>query len=169
MGDRSNIFIQQNKQETKYNGETPLPAEWSGVGLYSHWHGESLHAVGFAAAVTALPRLGDPSYFARRVLHLTLQAVDPECSETGFGIWTDHPDDNEYPILVINGQTGTCWFSDADSYMNDPDTHDGDSGILSHHGELYDFDVVNVRDGIMPVYTEINVGTDEEQDADEDA
>lgn len=166
MGDRSNIFIQQNKLETKYNGETPLPTEWSGVGLYSHWQGTDLHDHAFIAAVASVPRLGDPSYFARRVLHLTLQALDPECSETGYGIWTDRMDDNEHPILVINGQTGMCWFSEPDAIRFDADTHDGNEGIMSFQGDLFNFDVVDVRAGVMPTYTDVN---GEEADEDDES
>jgi hypothetical protein len=107
------------------------------------------------------------------VLHLTLNALDPECSETGYGVWTDRMDDNEHPILVINATTGQAWFTDPDSIRFDPDTHEVQgsafaSGIMSFQGDLFDFNVVNVRDGVMPTYTDINEGSDEEQDADED-
>jgi hypothetical protein len=130
MGDRSNLFIQHREQDDT----------WQGVGLYSHWGGLDMHDIAIKAAQDSAGRLGDPSYFTRRVLQLILKAMDPDANETGFGIWTAQPDDNEYPVLVINGESGDCWYADDETYMFGP------SGM--------DTDVVNVRDGVLPTKPE---------------
>jgi hypothetical protein len=100
MGDRSNVFIQQELTE----------GQWTGIGLYSHWGGEDMQATALQAAVESTKRLGDESYFARRVIHKVLNSVDPDAAETGHGLWTVAPPDNEYPVLVINSQTGAYWY-----------------------------------------------------------
>lgn len=101
MGDRSNIYIQQHKA---------ADGTWDGIGLYTHWHGESLFPVALEGVEKGRNRIGDPSYFARIVIHHVLHSIADENSELGFGLWTTHPCDNEHPILVINAQTGEHWF-----------------------------------------------------------
>lgn len=108
MGDRANCFIQQTQDE---NGE------WQGIGIYAHWAGKDLHTTVLEVLPLASGRIGDESYFARIVIHNTLlRLADPE-SETGFGLWTAHPDDNEHPILVVNALTGKHWY--GDDYKSD--------------------------------------------------
>jgi hypothetical protein len=97
MGDRSNVFIQMTQ------GEDGL---WAGIGVYSHWGGTGFQDAAIKEIPSASRRLGDPSYFTRILIHRLLNAdADPD-SETGHGLWTEQPDDNEYPILVINAVSG---------------------------------------------------------------
>ena len=112
MGDRSNIFVQQRRKE---NGE------WTGIGVYSHWGGTSLHNAALAALPKAKGRIGDPSYFARILIHnVLIEAADPD-SETGAGLWTSETgmDDNEHPVLVINAETGEFWYANETGYTYD--------------------------------------------------
>ena len=102
MGDRSNIFIQQHKR---------ADGEWDGIGLYTHWHGTSLYGVALDGVDKARCRIGDPSYYARIVIHHVLDAIADVDSELGFGLWTTRPCDNEHPVMVINAMTGECWYS----------------------------------------------------------
>lgn len=110
MGDRSNVFIQQD-----FDKESE---KWAGIGLYSHWHGEDLHVTAIAEIEAASARKGDPSYFARILTQRVLNALADPDSETGFGLWTTGPDDNEYPILVINANTGQHWYADESTYRD---------------------------------------------------
>lgn len=110
MGDRSNIFIQTNKDG----------GQWNGIGVYSHWHGTTLHDAALKALPKAAGRIGDESYFTRIVIHNVLLAVADADSETGTGIWTgNYPPDNSHPILVINALNGVHWFTDEDSFRTD--------------------------------------------------
>lgn len=102
MGDRSNIYIQQHKA---------ADGTWDGIGLYAHWHGTTLHDVALEGVEKGRNRIGDPSYFARIVIHHVLHSIADPNSELGFGLWSDQPCDNEHPILVINAQTGECWLT----------------------------------------------------------
>lgn len=113
MGDRSNVFFQEH--------ETPAGV-WQGIGFYSHWGGRAAQQVVLDCAIYARARLGDPSYFIRRTVHLAMNEFDPQMSETGVGLWTQHPDDNEHPILVINAMTGMAWMSDEDHYRESAPT-----------------------------------------------
>lgn len=110
MGDRSNIFIQQHKRPD---------GKWDGIGLYTHWHGQALFSVALRGVEKAQGRIGDPSYFARIVIHHVLNEIADPDSELGFGLWTTRPCDNEHPILVINSQTGEHWFTDDASFATD--------------------------------------------------
>lgn len=109
MGDRSNIFIQQDKGAEG----------WRGVGVYSHWGGESLFASAQHHATNALGRLGDPSYFTRYVIQNVCADQFEAGSLTGGGIWTVRPDDNEYSILVINAETGKAWYCGDQDFAKD--------------------------------------------------
>lgn len=112
MGDRSNVFIQMRRDEEC----------WKGIGVYSHWGGQEFQNAAIAAAKLAAPRLGDDSYFARRLVHLLLSMEDREASETGHGLWTEQTGmpDNEHDILVINAETGLAWYShDKKAYTDD--------------------------------------------------
>lgn len=111
MGDRANIFIQTDKR---------ADGLWNGIGVYSHWHGEGIHQAALAALPKAEGRIGDEAYFARIVIHNVLVAVADPDSETGTGLWTEYPCDNDgYPILVINAETGEHWFTGIDNYRKD--------------------------------------------------
>lgn len=115
MGDRSNFFIQQHKGAEDTVGE----GSWVGIGLYSHWGGTDMQRTAIEAARASVGRLGDPSYFARRVIHKVLVAcADPE-SETGCGLWTTGPDDNEYPLLVVNAHSGLAWLCNDTDFGKD--------------------------------------------------
>jgi hypothetical protein len=109
VGDRSNVFFQEVNRDGK----------WIGLGLYSHWGGREAQQVVIDAAILSRPRLSDPSYFIRRTVQIALQRMDPEASEGGHGLWVAMPDDNEYPILVINAMTGLTWLADEHSYRED--------------------------------------------------
>lgn len=109
MGDRSNIFIQQEQ-----GGEG-----WYGVGIYSHWGGPSLFVSAQRHAVDALGRLNDPTYFARCIVQNVCNDQFDPTSLTGGGIWTVMPCDNEYPILVINATTGKAWFCGEQDWAKD--------------------------------------------------
>ena len=104
MGNRANIYIQ-----TDFDAETN---EWDGIGVYSHWHGLSLHEAALRALPKAMARVGDESYFARILVHNVLLEVADAESETGTGLWTRWPCDNEHPIMVINATTGHHWLAD---------------------------------------------------------
>ena len=105
MGDRANVFIQQERDPDGSD-------EWQGIGIYSHWDGVNLHRVVRDVLPLAKGRIGDPSYFARIVVQHTLARLAEAESETGFGLWVTHPDDNEHPIMVVNAMTGQWWYSD---------------------------------------------------------
>lgn len=111
MGDRSNIFIQQHERD----------GQWIGIGVYSHWGGTSMQEAAIVAASESVERLGDPSYFARRVIHKVLNACADPDSPVGCGLWTETCDDNEYPVLVINAHTGLAWTcGDAEIHNSAP-------------------------------------------------
>lgn len=111
MGDRANIFIQTEMQDD---------GQWAGIGVYTHWRGEGIHAAALAALPKAAGRVGDTSYFARIIVHNVLNAVADPDSETGAGLWTVFPDDNDgYPVLVINAQTGKHWFTPLGNHASD--------------------------------------------------
>lgn len=110
MGDRANTFIQTDNLG---NGT------WAGIGIYSHWHGTRLHATVLDHLPFAKQRLGDPSYFARIIVHRVLIDIADDTSPTGFGLWTTGPDDNEHPILVVNAMTGHHWYVDEGSWAYD--------------------------------------------------
>ena len=120
MGDRSNVFIQMEKRPEKWDGETRLPTEWDGIGLYAHWGGTEMQETALIAARESVARLGDSSYFARRVVHKILNTYDQNAGETGHGLWTDSPPDNEHPVLVINAETGQYWYTAEGSIHLDP-------------------------------------------------
>lgn len=101
MGDRSNVFIQQDRKDD---------GRWVGIGLYAHWAGQHMQQVALAAAEASR---------ARRVIHKVLNHFDPEASETDFGLWVEYPCDNEHLILVINAHTGEHWFTGDDGYRHD--------------------------------------------------
>jgi hypothetical protein len=111
VGDRSNVFIQQRKEGN----------HWTGIGLYSHWGGLEMHANAIKAAQDSVSRLGDPEYFTRRVIHKVLNMQDPDAGETGHGLWVGEMPDNEYPILVINAESGAAWYvlPDGMTYLDD--------------------------------------------------
>jgi hypothetical protein len=121
MGDRSNTFIQMESRPIKYNGEEALPQEWDGIGFYSHWGGTDSQVRAILAARESTDRLGDEAYFARRVIHKLLLAEADADSATGHGLWVTTPCDNEYPILVINANTGMAWLCGDNEYRLDPD------------------------------------------------
>jgi hypothetical protein len=87
MGDRSNIVV------TDRHG--------SRIYLYGHWMGAS--ALAHAAHGLESGRVGDPPYLTR-IIFSSMVKNDID-AETGFGIST-YPPDNEYPIIVIDGDTG---------------------------------------------------------------
>jgi hypothetical protein len=106
MGDRANV------QFAHRNGT---------INLYAHWHGPNL-----AAAVVremnepiARARWSDPSYFTRIVIHRVLDALADPNSETGFGLGCE-PDDNQYPILVLDTEARTFHFIEGGG-MAEPD------------------------------------------------
>jgi hypothetical protein len=109
MGDRSNVFIQQGEKDGKAYG----------VGIYSHWHGTTLHDVALEALPKAAGRVGDPSYFARIVIHNILARIADADSATGFGIYSDAhgAPDNGYDILVIDANTGRYWLTGEGGYL----------------------------------------------------
>lgn len=111
MGNRANVFIQ-----TDYN---PNTNEWDGIGIYSHWHGTALHTAALDALPAALRRAGDPSYFTRILIHRILVAVADPDADTGTGLWTTFPCDNEHPILVVNAETGHHWLAGEDDYRTE--------------------------------------------------
>ena len=54
-------------------------------------------------------RLGDATYAMRIGVQIVLETLDADSkSDTGFGLWTPAtgPDDNEYPWIVIDVETG---------------------------------------------------------------
>lgn len=112
MGDRSNVFIQTARNDD---------GTWRGVGIYAHWGGERLHEAALEALPLALRRKGDESYFTRIMVQNVLNAVARPDEETGAGIWTDFPDDNEHPYLVINAVTGHHWFCRDGRSWSDPE------------------------------------------------
>jgi len=109
MGDRSNVFIQEGKND----------AGTFGIGIYAHWAGEQLHEEALEALMSpeAQGRVGDPSYLARIIVHKVLESLADSNTPTGFGLWVDHPCDNDgYPILVIDARTGSAWFADESKF-----------------------------------------------------
>lgn len=108
MGDRSNVFIQQGVKDGRAYG----------VGIYSHWHGTTLHDVALEVLPKASSRIGDPTYFTRIVLHNVLARIADVDSEAGFGLWTDSIGipDNEHDILVIDSKTGRYWWTGEGGY-----------------------------------------------------
>ena len=110
MGDRSNIFIQQEMGDD---------GQYVGIGVYAHSHGALLHDEAIALIPKASVRLGDTSYFARILIQNLLRGFASPDRDTGAGLWVSHPDDNEHPILVINAHTGEHWFCDEQSYRKD--------------------------------------------------
>jgi hypothetical protein len=68
-----------------------------------------MQAKAIIAARESAERIGDPPYFARRVIHKLMNATASPDRDTGAGLWTHAPCDNEYPILVINAITGMAW------------------------------------------------------------
>lgn len=110
MGDRSNVFIQT---QPSLDGE-----RWSGIGIYSHWHGTALHDAALRALPKASGRIGDPSYLTRIIVHNVLHEIADVDSLTGFGLWVEYPDDNEHPILVINAMTGDHWLAGNATYRH---------------------------------------------------
>lgn len=108
MGDRANIFIVQ-KRDADGNAT-------HGVGVYAHWAGLDLFDAALAALPKAMKRVGDPSYFTRILIQNVLDALADANDEYGFGIWSDGPDDNEHPILVIDANTGQTYKTDENSY-----------------------------------------------------
>lgn len=113
MGDRSNIFIQTNKNHE---------GNWDGIGVYAHWAGTRLHDAALAALPKAMKRIGDESYFARILVHNVLNAVADPDEETGSGLWTTCFGDNEHPILVINAMTGAHWYvNEGDHFLDGSD------------------------------------------------
>jgi hypothetical protein len=111
MGDRANVFIQTDRDVASL--------EWDGIGVYAHWAGTSLHNAALAALPKAMNRRGDPSYFARIIVHNCLVAVADPNEETGAGLWTKYPDDNEHPILVLNAETGEHWYANEETFRYD--------------------------------------------------
>lgn len=74
------------------------------------------------AARWSTGRLGDPSYFARCVIHKVLNANADDNELTGAGLWTETCDDNEYPVLVINAHSGLAWTcDDTEVHQRPPD------------------------------------------------
>jgi hypothetical protein len=110
MGNRSNVFIQTDRQED---------GTWRGIGVYSHWGGQSFQQTAIAQIPAARGRVGDPAYFARIIVHRLLHADADHESETGHGLWVEYPCDNEHPILVINAMTGEEWFCGDGDYRRD--------------------------------------------------
>lgn len=106
MGDRSNVFIQQGVKDGKAYG----------VGVYSHWGGKTFQNSAIGLIPKAMRRAGDPSYFTRILIHNLLMLEASVESETGHGIWTEFPDDNEHPILVIDAETGKWAFVPEGEY-----------------------------------------------------
>lgn len=101
MGDRANVFIQQDTD----------PIRRSGLGIYAHWAGLNLHTVALEGLSKAQPRIGDPSYATRIIVNHVLVRYDRNAdTTTGFGLWTNYPDDNEHPYLIINAMTGDHWY-----------------------------------------------------------
>jgi hypothetical protein len=96
VGDRSNVFFRNGTK---------------GVGVYGHWAG--LGMADAAAAVLAnkafKARLGDANYATRVGVQTVLGVLGVKATdETGCGLWTSEtgPDDNEYPYIVIDVDTG---------------------------------------------------------------
>jgi hypothetical protein len=113
MGDRSNIYIQTDLTATG----------WIGIGIYAHWSGRELHSVAISHIPHAQTRIGDPSYFARIIIHRTLNDLANVNYTTGFGLWTGAVPGSEHPVLVINALTGRYWFAtDATYRKDDPQT-----------------------------------------------
>jgi hypothetical protein len=101
MGARSNVFIQDGRG--------------AGVGVYAHWGGEELHECVRRNLPAAMPRAGDPSYFTRILVQRVMNEMFDPNRETGGGLWVGGPDDNSYPILVVDSMTGDTWFVEADA------------------------------------------------------
>ena len=96
MGDRSNLFFR---------------SDGDGIGVYAHWSGEDMAEAAMRVLKSKAfnDRLGDASYAMRIGVQLTLETLEADSkSDTGFGLWTPAtgPDDNEYPWLVIDVETG---------------------------------------------------------------
>jgi len=96
MGARSNVFFRSGKH---------------GIGVYAHWAGESMaDAVMCVLKSKAFQeRLGDDNYAMRIGVQIVLETLEADSkSDTGFGLWTPAtgPDDNEYPWLVVDVETG---------------------------------------------------------------
>lgn len=112
MGDRSNIFIQMEKN--------PITDVWNGIGIYSHWGGKNTQEIAIKHAGECMERLGDSSYFTRRLVHKLLNSLDAGAAETGHGLWTEATGmpDNEHKVLVINAQSGEYWYTDETSFQD---------------------------------------------------
>lgn len=96
MGDRGNIFVVHERDES---------GQARGVYLYTHWSGyriKEIAADGLSSRAGSA-RLGDPAYLSR-ILFDTLTGL--EGGETGYGIGISAPD-NERPIVVV--EPGLGW------------------------------------------------------------
>ena len=96
MGDRSNVFFQQEPGV--------------GIGVYFHWGG-----TGVADAVSGLSdnrgfmnRLGDEQYATRIGVQSVMDSLGIRASvETGCGIWfSDQGHDGEYRLVVVDVENG---------------------------------------------------------------
>lgn len=86
MGDRANVFIQEDEDGT-------------GVYLYTHWSGTELPGMVQEALAGGRGRWDDPAYLARIVFCRMVRGH--ETGETGFGISVHIPDGNTR-VLVLD-------------------------------------------------------------------
>lgn len=82
-----------------------------GIGVYAHWAGESMAdaAMRVLESEAFQERLDDVSYALRIGVQIVLETLGADSKEdTGFGLWTPGTgtDDNEYPWIVIDVETG---------------------------------------------------------------
>ncbi len=96
MGDRANVWVRQNEQDT-------------GVYLYTHWEGSSLPFILQEALKRGQSRWYDCAYLTRIVFSEMVK--DDLMSETGYGI-SAFLNDNEHHIIEVRCDNATVKIAD---------------------------------------------------------
>ncbi len=94
MGDRANVFVID-----EFSTKKPDQPEPGGVYLYTHWGGSELPEA-VRVALAKRWRWDDSAYLTR-IIFDQMTAGD-QGSETGFGIGLHMPDNDGYPIIMID-------------------------------------------------------------------
>lgn len=110
MGDRSNIVVVSRGWSSGEGGYVHDPLKDTRVYLYGHWMGDK--AIEHAVHGLRSGRVNDPSYLARIIFcSMVKESIE---GKTSFGI-SAVITDNEYPVIVIDGEGGEVWLEDGNT------------------------------------------------------
>ena len=108
MGDRANVFV---KMGTERHPE-------AGVYLYTHWGGTELP--GILGRVLARKERWDDGPCLARIILLEMSRPLASVDDDGCGVSTYRPDNDRYPILIVDVKKGSVSLGEPDGEYDEP-------------------------------------------------